>query len=475
MELDQVRQRLEELVKERAGRKQAGIRGGMAGSSVGSPGQGMQNELRRRFKEVLPGYDTSRYTIMDVGDSIRTLGPDGQEIQLSLPVAADIWYLTISDSILPFKGDDYQSNSAKILGFLSRLIRKLDDISPLKSIQQSSDLETYMVSGPGGHAWRASEKAASVIRTARFETWVLNRSTEFPSAGPKATAEYGTTKVPQFAMGTLYAGMMSFPVGPLGVMEVLAIFSESMIDILEAGGTSIGEVAASRESGGSATGMAISWPEGWSCIRSQSLGGLLSPMTDMKSQCPGVHLVDQGYLTVNRDCEYPAEGCAGFDKILPMQSMRLYFRRTLKWPIPGEFICMIAKPFPDHLWWFQLGTPLLYAGNWMETNYYTSGIVTEVLPPLEGVAYSNNYRVTVRGVSQCVAASDFCDYAVGDRVAIIRLRDLDRFMDATKGNYKWHEMEDLVAREKLEKETPSSLPYLLNTNMMIVPMSFYKS
>jgi hypothetical protein len=77
-------------------------------------------------------------------------------------------------------------------------------------------------------------------------------------------------------------------------------------------------------------------------------------------------------------------------------------------------------------------------------------------------------------VEAFIASSDFYGYAVGDRVTILRINDLDRFMDKVKGNFKWKEMEDLIAREKMEKETPSNLPYIVNPNMMIVPMSFYK-
>ena len=199
----------------------------------------------------------------------------------------------------------------------------------------------------------------------------------------------------------------------------------------------------------------------------------MSPMTDMKGACPGVHLVEEGYAIASRDAEYPAEPFAGYDNILPLHSMRYYLRRDAKWPLPGEFIGLLAKPWPTHVWWFQKTSPFLYSGNWFETNYYTSGVVTEVLQPPEG-AFGLVYKCVVRGVEVCVASSDFYEYTVGDRVAILRINDLDRFLDQTRGNFKWKEMEDLIAREKMEKETPSNLPYVVNPNMMILPMSFYK-
>ena len=246
-------------------------------------------------------------------------------------------------------------------------------------------------------------------------------------------------------------------------MEVLSIFSESMDDMLK------NDIPFTPDGT-----VRIENPEGWTCVTEQPLDGLMSPMTDLKSLCPGVHLVEKGYALASRDAEYPAEPFEGYDKILPLYSFRYYLRRDAKWPLPGEFIGLLAKPWPSHVWWFQKTSPILYSGNWFETNHYTSGVITAILQPPEG-SFGLAYKCVVRGVEVCVASSDFYGYAVGDRVAIVRLNDLDRVTDRTKGNFKWKEMEDLIAREKFDRETPSNLPYIVNPNMMIVPMSFYKS
>ena len=459
MELTELQDRIQELAKRTV--RQRTVSGNQVGSSVGSPGQGMQKRLREMFAAVLPDYDFSRLLVMDVADGTRVGPESGYDIGISLPVASDIWYLTIGASILPFLGENYQENAQKILGFLAKYLVRLDNIKPLKSLQSYKDLQSYYVWQEGRQVWQKTT-APQVIRETRFETWMLNRSTEFPSKGPKASIEKGITSKPEASMGQLYGGLLSFPVGPLGVMEVLSMFSESMDDMLknEIPFTADGTVK-------------IENPEGWKCITEQPLDGLMSPMTDMKGACPGVHIVEKGYVTVSLDAEYPAEPFAGYDKILPMHSFRYYLRRDAKWPLPGEFIGLLAKPWPSHVWWFQETSPLLYAGNWFETNHYTSGIVTEILQPPEG-SFGLAYKCVVRGVEICIASSDFYGYAVGDRVAIVRINDLDRFMDKTKGNFKWKEMEDLIAREKMEKETPSNLPYIVNPNMMIVPMSFYK-
>lgn len=459
MELTEFQEHLQELANKRSHKLK--VAGNQVGSAVGSPGQAMQKRLREMFASVLPDVDLSRLLVMDVGDITVSGAETGSDITLSLPVAIDIWYLTIGASILPFQGENYQEIAEKILGFLTNYLVRLDNIKPLKSLQQYSDLHAYMNWDTMRQEWE-SDRIPYVIRETRFETWMLNRSTEFTSKGPKASIEAGIESKPEASMGQLYCGLLSFPVGPLGVMEVLSIFSESMDDMLK------------KEISFTADGTVnIENPEGWQCISDQPLDGFMSPMTDMKGACPGVHLVEKGYLIVSRDVEYPAESFAGYDKILPLHSMRYYLRRDAKWPLPGEFIGLLAKPWPSHVWWFQKTSPLLYSGNWFETNYYTSGIIIEILQPPEG-SIGLVYKCVVRGVEVCIASSDFYGYSLGDRVAILRVNDLDRFMDPVKGNFKWKEMEDLIAREKLEKQTPSNAPYIINSNMIILPMSFYK-
>jgi hypothetical protein len=424
------------------------IRLNQLGSSVGSVTEGMQKRLRGYLEFIIPNFDFNRWLKIDVGDNI--------------------WYLAICASILPFTGDNYQENAAKILGFLAKYLERLDNIKPLKSIQKYSDLSTYMDWTTFTKVWE-TDSVPHVIREMRFEMWMLNRNTEFPSTGPKASSEEGVTKKPETSLGQLYCGLLSIPIGPLGVMETLSVFSESMGDMIDAYPGEKEKVPISADEA-----VVISNPVGWKCVRIDVLQGLMSPMTDMEDMCPGVHLVEHGYVIMNRDAEYPAAEFTGYDKIQPFSSFRYYLRRDAKWPLPGEFIGLLAKPWPTHVWWFQETSPFLYAGNWFETNYYTSGIISEILAPLEGKV-GLVYKCVVRGVEVCIAASDFYGYVVGDRVAILRIGDLDRFLDKTRGNFKWKEMVDLIASEKAAKELPSNEAYIVNSNMMILPMSFYKA
>jgi hypothetical protein len=463
MDTREALERLQELTRKYLGAVK--VNANQAGSAVGSPGQGMQKRFRELiricFADAEPHnqLDGDRLTVMDVGDLTVRGSQDGYDVTLSLPVASDIWYLGVGESVLPFRGDNYQENAAMILGFLAAYLVRLDNIKPLKSIQSYADIHAYM-DWTSFRQFFDTEAAPRVIRTARFETWMLNRSTEFPSKGPKASIEAGVRSNPSTSLGNLYCGLLSFPVGMMGVMEMLSLFSESMDDML-------------KNNVPFAPDIQIENPEGWRCVTEKSLDGLMSPPTDMKGICPGVHLLEKGYVIESRNAEYPAPEFPGYDKLHPFQSFRYYLRRDAKWPIPGEFIGLLAKPWPSHAWWFQETSPLLYAGSWVETNYYTSGIITEIKQPPEG-SYGLVYKCVVRGVELYIAASDFFGFAVGDRVAIIRINDLGRFTDPVKGNFKWKEMEDLIARKKLESETPSNLPYVTHPGMMIVPMSFYQ-
>ena len=186
MDLTELQERIKDIAKRAVSDRTVGAN--QIGSAVGSPGQAMQKRLQEMFALVLPDYDFSRLLVMDVAD-LTVTGPDtGFNVGLSLPVATDTWYLTVGASILPFQGENYQENAEKILGFLAAYLARLDNIKPLKSIQQYSDIR-------GHYTWQdartifEADRAPWVIREMRFETWMLNRSTQFPSKGPKASIE----------------------------------------------------------------------------------------------------------------------------------------------------------------------------------------------------------------------------------------------------------------------------------------------
>jgi len=90
-----------------------------------------------------------------------------------------------------------------------------------------------------------------------------------------------------------------------------------------------------------------------------------------------------------------------------------------KFPIPGEFLALGVKMMPDKPWGEQKSSPFLYAGNWMDTVYYTSVVVTKVIAPTDATFYPT-YEVTWRKKTLTVKSSDFAEYKVNDRVTILK-------------------------------------------------------
>lgn len=98
-----------------------------------------------------------------------------------------------------------------------------------------------------------------------------------------------------------------------------------------------------------------------------------------------------------------------------------------KFPVPGEFVALGLRLMPDKPWGEQKSSPFLYAGNWMDTVYYTSAVITEVIDPTDDVpcsTYKVRWRVCDKsddkGVIEGVRPSDFCEYRVGDRVTLLK-------------------------------------------------------
>jgi hypothetical protein len=90
-----------------------------------------------------------------------------------------------------------------------------------------------------------------------------------------------------------------------------------------------------------------------------------------------------------------------------------------KFPVPGEFLGLGVRLMPDAPWGRQKSSPFLYSGNWMDTVYYTGAVVKEVIEPDEATPYP---RYLVQRRKEVVEAkpSDFAEYRVGDRVAILK-------------------------------------------------------
>jgi hypothetical protein len=96
-----------------------------------------------------------------------------------------------------------------------------------------------------------------------------------------------------------------------------------------------------------------------------------------------------------------------------------------KFPVPGEFLGLGVRIMFDKPWGNQKSSPLIYSGNWMDTIYYTSAVVKEVIAPSGDTPYPT-YRVQWRKNEVTATPSDFAEYAVGDRVTILKEVDAEK-------------------------------------------------
>ena len=91
-----------------------------------------------------------------------------------------------------------------------------------------------------------------------------------------------------------------------------------------------------------------------------------------------------------------------------------------KFPVPGEFLGLGVRMMPDVPWGKQKSSPFIYSGNWMQTVYYASAVIKDIVVPTDTTPYST-YTVTWQGKEiKNVRPSDFCEYKVNDRVTILK-------------------------------------------------------
>ena len=138
-------------------------------------------------------------------------------------------------------------------------------------------------------------------------------------------------------------------------------------------------------------------------------------------------------------------------KLNPFTVTRKGLREADKFPTPGEFIGMAVRAWPNHAWFSQETNPFIFAANWFDTNYYSSGKV-EALIDINGDGSDFAYDVRIRGkLESDVLSTDFLTYAVDERVALLKLLD---------NNVKF--------TNKDMKENG------YNTNWRIIPITFFK-
>jgi hypothetical protein len=391
--------------------------------------------------------------LMNVEQRRINLGDKNTErkIQFANPIAYDIWYLYYAGNVLlksmpsgysPEEWIIAQINGLEAIteeNYMYNFFHSVDPTDTLKPLLQPYEEENvsiyapFTASGLRGFSsvWgmdtmtsvqsTVAETWRLAIKEARFETWEWKKRTAYwpakegkydstthppaPLCGPKERAAYEP-----------YCGYIAFPVGQLGVMWKAGLVTNSEME--SAGHSSVRPVS------------------GETLVEQGGL--LLPPFTMATSEVPGELLINKGWLVADDSCgEFPAEPFDGVDNPELHYWLRYWIKRDNTEIVPGEFAALVCKPWPLHAWFYQRSSPMIYAGNWIETEFYTSGIIKEVLEPWTsddpmpsdgyydpdeqvGSANGNHYRIWVKGEEMIVESSDWKEYEVGERVGLLK-------------------------------------------------------
>lgn len=351
----------------------------------------------------------------------------------SAPLATDVWYLFNDVNLMHHidAGTDAEEYVNENLLFLEEKL----GVKPLRSLTYGGlramrDGNVFNVEGD----W--VNEGSYFIQVAPFEMCQKGTGFDFDSDGPTG---YDKSE---------FVGHFTFPVGQLGIMEVITMFQETWLDGAE--------------------------PD----IPDDEKPNLISdtemfpPLEDTGNACYGWHLIEDGYLIPEAaKSQFEIMANANITQqdytqnIQPKRWMRLWVKKSDFFPVPGEFIGILVKPLPapSHVWWFQESTPFVYAGNWMETQNLTSGVITMVTLEADRTdgGIGDEYLVKVNGIEFIAYASDFKLYAVGDRVGVLKRWTVNS--KATR-SFTWKDQRDGTHPTKGQ----------VSLEFVILPVTFYQ-
>ena len=390
---------------------------------------GATSQRIRAFLMVLGEGDlddlTDRLTYAP-GNRTLNFGDDygSARIGLGVPIAYDVWYLFPAGNVLEFGGKSREETMAKMDAFFTAI----DDAKPLRT-----------PSGPASATIDCSDFEYT-IKEARFEMYLEGNGAVFDSAGPADGDKE-------------FVGYVAIPIGPIGVMWRISMATESSLS--EGTGSNV-------------------FPSSGDNHTTQG-GELLPPFDFSVRETCGEMMMNKGYLL---DDETTCEIFSDDDAYPPHKWLRYWIKKDNTTIIPGEFAGVLCRPWPLHCWWKQETAPFVYAGNWIETEFYTSGKVTEVIEE-EGYtkAYDkevgNRYRVWVKNEELVVKSTDFLEYEVNERVGLLKTYREGEGGPSYGGsmtpagdgggttNFSWEQLELQNTAEELNRE------------WVIVPVSFY--
>jgi hypothetical protein len=394
------------------------------------------------------------------------------------PLAPDLWYLRCHKNFMnryydagdgtpaiavtggqtPPDGDhaNYSAYMAGNLGFLASA-----EFSPIKTFR---DLASQLIADVTydvhdriiGSLYENS--GIYWINTIAFELWQTGQAIKYASDGPDG-----------FVIND-YVGYLTFPVGTPGVQEVISLIQETALSGYPFAGVD-GKSAYHSKPAHSLTDEEKPIAED---------AGMFCRMTADKNRCYGRHLVESGYLapdvpvasqnTLNSsgttayapnpkgDVELFSDTNKDYgEDVSPKKWMRYWIHKDSTMPIPGEFIGILCKPVtvPPHVWWFQESAPFVYAGNWVEMQHLTSGVITSIT--------GTGYGVKVQGCEIIIESSDYLAYSVGDRVAVLKTASLGTGGVGTP-SYTW------LGQPTFKDEHEGAVA----SKYIIIPATFYK-
>ncbi len=406
--------------------------------------------LVNRFKGVAGSGDVlgelvDRYgkpmTMLEPADAILS-GQTKSEIlkQIYSPIAYDLWYFVHKVNMLSGALEGYDHIPDEFLNDnLSFLQDKLQGVKPYSFLR---DLESLVLYEPRYWEWQTPDpywqaNTEFFIHLMAYEMWSPTIPAQCESAG--ADTRYGFDR-------DASVGYLAFPVGQLGVMEVISILKQTELEIED-----------------------FNLKNEHKPILDSTSQFFFTPADNNtgKNYCFGDHIVESGYI-IPKDKRGNVEylnvtpiSTDYYNDVSPQFWFRYWINKEEKFPVPGEFVGILVKPLalPPHAWWFQKTSPFLYAGNYVETHNLTSGVITDIIPEEDrGGGIGDLFKVLICGYEVEIDSSDFKDYDIGERVGILKTSTVTNNFNTV--SFMWGNM---VLPPDNTEET-----------YIILPISFYK-
>lgn len=407
------------------------------------------------------------FRTLEPGDIVRSDPP----LARAAPIAYDLWYLKTHQNFMAkyyageegFNGDYY-----KYEPYMSENLKFLELLTGLKPLKALKNLVSQLQGTQPNYQpfWETlhlewKNDGVYWINTLAFELWNEKQNPQYPSVG---STGYKTAP-------NNYAGYIAFPVGQLGVMEVISLMQETKLSgYIFSGGES--------PSAGGYNPQPPAEIQNKDKPSLQDTPGMFPDTKDINGNpltgqnfCYGQHIIESTYLSKDDNVELFSAKIKDYgEDVEPKLWMRYWIKKDSVLPVPGEFIGILCRPVvaPPHVWWFQESSPFLYSGNWVEITGFTSGIITKkTLEKDRDDGHNKNvgdlYFIKLQGCEVAILSTDFFTYKVGERVAVVKI---DEVVDKPKEkSFVWLKQHTFTVLNKLG----------ILDNYVIVPITFFKS